>query len=299
MTIKHIVISGGGPAGILSYGVASQLAKKGFWHVSDIKSMYGCSIGAYMCVILALNYDWDWVNDYFIKRPWDKLVAVSTTRLTEIYEKKCLLNEHFYKEAITPLLRAKDLSDTITLAEFYAYNKIDLHMYATNINDLKMKKIDLSHKTHPDLSLIKALRMTMAVPVIFEPIFIDDACYVDGGLMNNFPLNDCIEQQECDTDEILGIKNIWKEDITPTSINEKSSIFDFLLEIIKKMRASIDIDYAKDNIKYVVNCFSDEFASVDKWAETLSNESMRKKLVEKGCEQADLFLAYINTMSKK
>ena len=150
MTIKHIVISGGGPSGLLSYGVIAQLHKKGFWQLENIKSMYGCSVGAYISVILSLNYEWNWVNDYFIKRPWDKLVAASTTRLTDIYEKKCLLNEHFYTEAIAPLLRGKDLSDTITLAEFYAYNKIDIHMYSANINAVKIEKIDISHKTHPN-----------------------------------------------------------------------------------------------------------------------------------------------------
>ena len=298
MTIKHLVISGGGPSGLLSYGVVSQLAKKGFWKLADIKSMYGCSIGAYVCFMLSMGYDWEWLDDYFIKRPWEKLVAASTTRLTEIYEKKCLLNEHFHTEMIKPLLRAKDLSDTITLAEFYAYNKIDLHMYATNINTVKLEKIDISHKTHPKLLLIEALRITMAVPLMFEPIFMEEGCYIDGGLMHNYPLSDCIEQQECETDEILGLKNIWQDNINQ-NINEKSSIFDFLLEIIKKMRASIDTDFEQKDIKYTVNCVTDEFASFDKWVEALSSESMRKKLIEKGRNQADLFLAYVNNMSKK
>jgi predicted acylesterase/phospholipase RssA len=166
MTIKHLVISGGGPSGLLAYGIASQLAKKGFWHLSDIKSMYGCSIGAYVSVLLAIGYEWDWLDDYFIKRPWEKLAAASTTRLTDIYAKKCLLNEHFCTEAITPLLRGKELSESITLKEFYAYNQIELHMYATNINSARLEKIDISYKTHPELALVKAVRMSMAFPVL-------------------------------------------------------------------------------------------------------------------------------------
>ena len=134
MTIKQLVICGGGPSGILSYGVASQLAKKDFWKLADIKSIYGCSIGAYIGVILSLNYDWEWIDDYFIKRPWEKLIAASTTKLTEIYEKKCLINEHALTDAIIPFLRGKDLADSITLKELYAYNQIELHMYATDIN---------------------------------------------------------------------------------------------------------------------------------------------------------------------
>jgi NTE family protein len=292
MTIKHLVISGGGPSGLLSYGVASHLAKKGFWKLADIKSMYGCSIGAYIGFLLSLGYDWDWLDDYFIKRPWEKLVAASTTRLTEIYEKKCLLNEHFYTDAIRPLLRAKDLNDNITLAEFYEYNKIDLHMYAANINAVKLEKIDISHKTHPDLSIIQALRMTMAVPIIFEPIFIDEGCFIDGGVLNNFPLNDCIEQQKCDTDEILALKNIWQD--VKQQINEKSSMFDFLLLLIKKAVASIDTDSDQPDIKYTVRCLMEDLESFDKWAEALNSSEKRKKIIEKGHSQADLFLAYVS-----
>jgi predicted acylesterase/phospholipase RssA len=292
MTIKHLVISGGGPSGLLSYGVASHLAKKGFWKLADIKSMYGCSIGAYIGFLLSLGYDWDWLDDYFIKRPWEKLVAASTTRLTEIYEKKCLLNEHFYTDAIRPLLRAKDLNDNITLAEFYEYTKIDLHMYAANINAVKLEKIDISHKTHPDLSIIQALRMTMAVPIIFEPIFIDEGCFIDGGVLNNFPLNDCIEQQKCDTDEILALKNIWQD--VKQQINEKSSMFDFLLLLIKKAVASIDTDSDQPDIKYTVRCLMEDLESFDKWAEALNSSEKRKKIIEKGHSQADLFLAYVS-----
>lgn len=294
MTIKHLVISGGGPSGILSYGVASQLAKKDFWKLADIKSIYGCSIGAYIGVILSLNYDWEWIDDYFIKRPWEKLIAASTTKLTEIYEKKCLINEHALTDAIIPFLRGKDLADSITLKELYAYNQIELHMYATDINGVMLKKIDISYLSHPDLQVVKALRMSMAFPVIFPPVCEDNFCYVDGGVLNNFPLNDCIQQQKCDTDEILGFKNIWKN--AKYAINEKSSLLDFLLVFMKKTQAFIDTEPEQVEIKYNVHCLIEDLAGFDKWYEALKSSEARKKIVEKGHTQADLFLTYVANM---
>ena len=124
MTIKHIVISGGGPSGLLSYGIAAQLAKKEFWKLADIKSIYGCSIGAYIGFIISLGYEWDWIDDYFIKRPWGKLAEESRVNIIDIYEKKSLINERFFTEAVIPLLKGKDLNPTITLGELYNYNKI-------------------------------------------------------------------------------------------------------------------------------------------------------------------------------
>jgi predicted acylesterase/phospholipase RssA len=248
-------------------------------------------VGAYMSVIFSLGYAWEWLDDYFIKRPWEKLLIASTTHIVDIYKKKCLINEHFFIEAITPLLRAKDLKETVTLKELYDYNQIEIHMYATNINEKRLEKIDLSYKSHPDLSVIKALQMSMAFPIIFEPIFAGDGCYIDGGLMNNFPLNDCIAQQECDPDEILGFKNIWQN--SKRKINERSSIFDFLLVLMKKMQASIDTEPVQVLTKYTVDCVMDDLASFEKWSETMKSEELRRNIIEGGYVQADAFLAKI------
>ena len=92
--IKHLVFSGGGPAGLLTYGAAKYLAQKGFWTLSDIKSIYGCSIGAYMGIIISLNYEWDWLDDYFIKRPWEKIVSINAMSLIVLRNFVFAMNFH-------------------------------------------------------------------------------------------------------------------------------------------------------------------------------------------------------------
>ena len=69
MTIKHIVISGGGPTGFITYGAVRYLSKEKFWDLKNIETIYGSSIGALMGVVFSLGYDWEWLDDYFIKRP--------------------------------------------------------------------------------------------------------------------------------------------------------------------------------------------------------------------------------------
>jgi len=297
MTIKHLVISGGGPTGLLTYGIASYLSKKGFWKLSDIKSIYGCSIGAYMGVVLSLGYEMEWLDDYFIKRPWEKLVASSKIKLIDINEKKCFISEHFNKEAIMPLLKGKDFDETITLGDLYEYNKIDIHFYSTNINTPKLKKIDISHTTHPNLLLTTALQMTMAFPIIFQPIIQDNECYIDGGLLNNFPLNDCISQEECDPNEVLAFKNIWKN--VNQNVKESSSIFDYMLILIKKMQLSLDTEGEQIEVKHMVRCLIDDLSSFDKWADTINNEETRKSILENGYNQAELFISSIKEEDEK
>ena len=292
MTIHHLVISGGGPSGFLTYGAASYLAKKGFWALADIKSIYGCSIGAYLGVVFSLGYEWDWLDDYFIKRPWEKVILNSTVHLVDIYKQKGLINDTFFIEGIKPLLTAKDISVDITLAEFYALNHIELHFYTIDINAEQLEKIDVSYKTYPSLSLIKALQMTMSVPIIFHPVCAADtqSCFVDGGFLNNFPLNDCIEQQECDHEEILAFKNIWSNhrDV----INETSSIMDFLLILMKKLISALSTENKQIEIKNTVQCAMDGLDSFEVWMEALTNKELRLKAVEQGYKAAEDFLEW-------
>jgi predicted acylesterase/phospholipase RssA len=292
MVIKHLVLSGGGPTGFLTYGAACYLAKENFWSLANIKSMYGCSIGGFMAVILSLGYDWEILDDYFIKRPWDKLMASSTISIIDVYEQKGLINEHFFIDSITPLLRGKDLDETITMAQLFAFNQIDIHLFSTNLNSTKLEKVDISHSTFPNLSVVKALQMTMAIPIVFKPIFEGDGCYIDGGLLNNYPLNDCIKQQQCEKDEILAFKNIWT--YTNPVINEKSSIIDFMLIMMRKTQMSLDTEPEQEEIKHTVRCLVDELLNgFDKWLEILSREDIRKKVIERGYKQAEIFLAYL------
>lgn len=293
MPIKYLVINGGGPTGLLTYGAARHLAKTNFWKLVDIQGIYGCSIGALVGVILSLDYDWEWLDDYFIKRPWEKLVSTTSSfNLINIYEQKGLLNEQFFLETISPLLKAKDLPVQITLEELYAYNHIDLHLYTTNINSARLDKVDLSHKTHPNLTLFKALQMSMAFPIMIQPVCNGEGCYIDGGLLNNYPLNDCLLQTKCEKDEILAFKNIWSDQ--KYNIHENSNIVDFLMVIIKKMQMYIDTEDQQEEVKNTVRCLVEDLEDFSKWSEALSDETMRAKLIEKGQKQAELFLAYIH-----
>ena len=45
MTIKHLVISGGGPIGMAYLGALEYLHDEGFWKLDEIESIYATSIG--------------------------------------------------------------------------------------------------------------------------------------------------------------------------------------------------------------------------------------------------------------
>jgi len=243
---------------------------------------------------LSLKYDWDIIDDYFIKKPWNKVVNFSPEMIFNVWETKGLVGDEFIKNAIEPLLSAKELNINITLKEFYEYNKIEIHMFSIDINHLPLSLTDICYKSFPDLSLIKALTMTTAVPLLFKPIIMDDKCFIDGGVITNFPLDICLEQTQCLNSEILAFKNHWTIDdsILSSNVNSDSNILQFWIYIMKILLNQLKIDKEHRNIDNIVNCLIEDCSDLNEWKEVLVNRDLREKFIKKGEQSAFLFSEY-------
>lgn len=290
--IKYLVFSGGGPAGLITYGAVKELAYANVWALPNIERIYGTSIGAYLAVVLSLGYDWTWLDDYIIKRPWEKVFTVTAQTFWDAYEQKGLLGEKIVLESLKPLLEAKDLSEQCTLQELYAFNRIDIHLYSTNINTERLTKVDISHNTHPHLSVVTALCMSMSFPLAFTPICIDGDCFIDGGLLNNFPLRDCLEQTGCDEEELLAFKHTWR----PAGAQEReritnaSTIVDYMLFLTRKMQCEICTEATQPAIKNTVNCVITGLTDLTHWLHAVNSEENRAQLIAQGMLEGRRFL---------
>ena len=232
--IEHLVISGGGQTGFTFYGVLREAAKQGFWDIQNIKSMYGTSVGTFISVVLSLKYDWDTIDTYFINRPWNNVFKVDIYTVLQAFEKRGVFGIDVMEKMLGPLLSGKDIPVSVTLKEFYDINGIDLYFFATELNTFKLCK--MSHHTHPDWRVIDAVYASSTLPIIFAPLIKDGECYVDGGVMCSYPMKACLEAGNA-PETILGIKKFF-EGANPVS--EKSSLFDYLLIILKNVIALLN-----------------------------------------------------------
>ncbi len=295
MVIKHLVLSGGGVSGFSTYGALRFLAKENFWKLENIETIYGCSIGALIGVVISLGYEWDWIDDYFEKRPWEKTVNIGIHEIFDLFEKKGVLDIHFVESALEPLITAKGLSKECTFEEFFEKTKKDIHMLTVDLNEVVLNTIDLSYKTHPKLPLIKGVYMTMSFPFLLKPICEDGHCYVDGGIVDNYPLQHCIDFTGCETIEILGVKNDWGNWIEKLKVTDESSILDYFQILMRKMHHQIATEHKQINIKHTVRCAVDSDIEFTDWVSILTKEHMRTKLINSGSQQAKIFLDFINS----
>jgi predicted acylesterase/phospholipase RssA len=285
MTIKHLVISGGGPIMVLVLGAIQHLEQNNFVDMKNIESIYGTSAGAIVGVLICLKYDWETINDYIIKRPWQDVFPIKVQNIFDAYTKKGIFDIKAIEKCFKPLLDAKDIPMDINLENFYNLTKIELHLFSFEINEYKGH--DISYLTHPNLSLMLAIQMTCALPVLVTPVCIDDKCYIDGGMSCNYPLNFCITSGKI-PDEILGFKNKYSD--KKDSINLESTLLDFLLSFLFKAVLSVNTDHSQPQIKNEVIC-DVQYLTFNVLRNALSNMETRRELFKNGTETADNFLS--------
>lgn len=294
--IKHIVINGGGPTGWMTYGAIKHLFEKEFLVMNDLKSIYGTSAGAVLGAIILLKHEWQTLDDYFLKRPWDKVFKVEPNNFFDMYYKKGLFQFSMVEEILIPLLTAKDLSKDITLEEFYQHTNIAFHCFTVEINSFS--KVDLNYKTHPNISLIKALEMTSAIPILFSPVMHEDKCYIDGGLLDNYPVNECLENEKCLETEILGIRNRWNTN--NVVINNEMNFFQYLQLSFEKIVKFIQNSNTPKSIRYELKCLCNkDLSDYTKWLEYMTDKDKRKDLIQEGKLYAELFINYEEELSRQ
>jgi len=284
MTIKHIVISGGGPIMIEILSSIQELENKKYLNINEIESIYGTSAGAIIGLMISLKFDWETLNNYIIKRPWQEVFFIKIQNILDSYTKKGIFDIKTVEKCFKPLFDAKNIKIDINMEELYNLTKIELHMFSFEINNFKIE--DISYKTYPKLPVLTAIQMTCAIPVLLTPVFIENKCFMDGGIACNYPLNYCIESGKC-ISEILGFKNKYSENIT--TINTESSLLDYILNFLFKTIFNLNLNSLQPTIENEL-IIEASYLTIDTMRSALTNIDVRKNLFEKGKQSATNFL---------
>ena len=175
------------------------------------------------------------------------------------------------------------------MEDFYNYSKIEQHFFAFDINSFVLE--DICYKTHPTLELLTAIQMTCALPIIVTPVCINNKCYIDGGVVCNYPLKYCLESK-INVHEILGFKNQYDKS-NENMIDSSSNMLEFTMGFLFKVIQSLGTDHLQPKIKYEVKCKT-ELLSIEFMKSALTSIESRKKLFQSGIESAEDFLLMYN-----
>ena len=243
-TVKHLVISGGGIFGLAALGALSCLHEMEVWDIANIESMYGTSVGGIVAVVLSLGFDFTTIREYVVNQRYDDIFHLNLVDMLQtIGGQQGLFQREAIAKLMAPLFAAKSVDLNITLREFYELTRVDMHLFSVELFGFRL--VDISHATHPHWLVLDAIYASSAVPIVFSPLFVGDGgegdggdsgssegCFVDGALLCNFPLDQCIRDKHPGAFEVLAInkeKNKWVDTQKSSTVNAKSTFFEFLL----------------------------------------------------------------------
>jgi len=199
MFVKHmlfrknydaIVLSGGGIKGIAQLGAIHCLSKGG--HLRDVKHFVGTSVGAILAASLAIHQD---PNKVFEKcvLPYKYTSDIDINLLDRAYGVDSGTGLNAWISRLFP--------EDLTFQSVYDEFGTTLVVVVTNLNARHAEYF--SRETTPDLTVLKALRMSCSVPLYFAATKHEGVLYCDGGVCDNFPIEHAVDRG---CKNIIGIK---------------------------------------------------------------------------------------------
>jgi len=202
------VFEGGGVKGIGLVGAVSEIEKAGY----EFENLAGTSAGAIVAALLAVGYNAQEMkveleklnyNDFKDEGFLDKFGLIgkglSTALEWGIYE------GDFFEAWFDKLLQAKGKTTFGQIKTNYQEikYKYKLQLIATDITDRRMlilpqdlmdpESFGFSELEIDQFNIAKAVRMSMSIPLFFEPVRLKDKSgrvhlIVDGGVLSNYPV---------------------------------------------------------------------------------------------------------------
>ena len=212
-----LVLSGGGAKGAAHIGVLKYIEEAGI----PIDYIAGTSMGSIVGGLYALGYTSDEILDLISTVDWSKLISnkvdrkeISHTIKSETRsqvvtipfsigtDKEELQSRSFKNSLPTGIVSGDNLINLFNSLSVGYSDPVDFNdlpipfiCIATNVMNGKADILDKG-------VFARSLRASMAIPILFDPIKIDETLYADGGLLNNFPAEQC---RAMGADYVIGV----------------------------------------------------------------------------------------------
>ena len=239
-----LVLSGGGAKGAAHIGVLKYIEEAGI----PIDYIAGTSMGSIVGGMYALGYSSDEILSIISEVDWDRLISDQVDRKKISYERK--------RESLTQLvtvpfsvgtdkqeLQSRSFKNSLPTGIVSGDNLINLfnslsvgYSDPVDFNDLPTPFLCIATNIiNGEAEVLnkgvfsKSLRASMAIPVLFDPVKIDEVLYADGGLVNNFPAEQC---RAMGADYVIGVSMSPGLESDPQNLSSLFSQVKQLKEII-------------------------------------------------------------------
>jgi NTE family protein len=239
-----LVLSGGGAKGAAHIGVLKYIEEMGI----PIDYIAGNSMGAVMGGLYALGYSTDEIIEIISGADWERLISNQVDRRESSFSRKLEDQSHLLRLSFSMKMKQEDFQsqsfknsllkgfvtgDNVinyfnSLAVGYSdsllFDQLPIPFICVATDMLSGEAVVLDRG-----EFTKALRASMAIPILFNPIKMNNTLYTDGGLTCNFPAEQC---RAMGADYVIGVSMSPGLEDNPDNITSLLSQIKQLKEII-------------------------------------------------------------------
>ncbi len=238
-----VVLSGGGAKGMAHIGALEVIKKVGI----PVDFYVGTSMGSIIGGLSAIGYTPEQLDSMVKKQNWQLLLSDKIPRADQNMEEREAAEKYFISLPFGPsmklrpgggLIKGQNLSNlfselTIGYHDSIDFNKLPVPFACVSDNIATGKEVDF----HSGI-LSQAMRASMAIPAVFTPVRIDSMVLIDGGVINNYPVN---VAKKMGADIVIGV-DVQSELKGASELTSASSIIGQLVNLMGE-------DLYKKNLK--------------------------------------------------
>lgn len=166
-----LVLGGGGAKGAATIGALKVIHKTGM----KVDYVVGTSIGSVIGGLYAAGYSPNEIESLFLNNKWLRLLEEKANQKDKSRNIMGITKGDVVQQKLDSLFRKKK-------CRTFKNTRIPFRCVTTDI--LRIKEVILSND-----SLAKAIRASISIPGVYRPVEIGGLQLIDGGLMNNLPVD--------------------------------------------------------------------------------------------------------------
>lgn len=190
INIKRLIFEGGGVKGIAIVGVLKKLEELNI--LNNVTEFAGSSAGAFMALLLTLNYNSDTIRRILLKTNFNLFLKNSFGFFRDgiRFLRYFGINKTSYMERVIKqlILLKTDDKPEITFKQLFDLTGKELLITGTNLSTPGVTEY-FHRTTTPDMPVYLATLISMSFPIVFVPIIYNNNYYVDGGMLENYPFD--------------------------------------------------------------------------------------------------------------
>lgn len=184
MIYKELIISGGSTNFMALLGALDCIYEKGLH--THFKRFIGTSVGSILALLLAVGYNPKTIQQFTLLSDFTQFNEITCDNVLSFFDDLGIISGDKIMIVVRSFLKVKNVPLDITLKQFKQKYKKSLYITTWCIHD--KDTVCMSYHSHPDMPVLTAIRMSIAIPFLFKPVIWENKAYIDGGIIENLPV---------------------------------------------------------------------------------------------------------------